>query len=100
MQTTTGSARIPAGIRRANKPARMPAPPARPVTILARAVTLVGSGLPLGDHARRFTTTPKERNKRMKIKDVPQVGKLGLTVTWPGRYGLIRRILVTPRNPR
>jgi hypothetical protein len=78
----------------------MPAPPARPVTILARAVTLVGSGLPLGDHARRFTTTPKERNKRMKIKDVPQVGKLGLTVTWPGRYGLIRRILVTPRNPR
>jgi len=36
----------------------------------------------------------------MKIKDVPQVGKLGLTVTWPGRYGLIRRALVTPRNPR
>ncbi|HOX56808.1 MAG TPA: hypothetical protein P5205_10165 [Candidatus Paceibacterota bacterium] len=36
----------------------------------------------------------------MKIKDVPQVGKLGLTVTWPGRYGLIRRLLVTPRNPR
>ena len=36
----------------------------------------------------------------MKIKDVPQVGKLGLTVTWPGRYGLIRRILATPRNPR
>jgi hypothetical protein len=36
----------------------------------------------------------------MKIKDVPQVGKLGLTVTWPGRNGLIRRILVTPRNPR
>jgi hypothetical protein len=36
----------------------------------------------------------------MKIKDVPQVGKLGLTVTWPGRNGLIRRTLVTPRNPR
>ena len=36
----------------------------------------------------------------MKIKDVPQVGKLGLTVTWPGRNGLIRRNLVTPRNPR
>ena len=36
----------------------------------------------------------------MKIKDVPQTGKLGLTVTWPGRNGLIRRTLVTPRNPR
>jgi hypothetical protein len=36
----------------------------------------------------------------MKIKDVPQVGKLGLTVTWPGLNGLIRRTLVTPRNPR
>ena len=36
----------------------------------------------------------------MKIKDIPQVGKLGLTVTWPGRNGLIRRTLVTPRNPR
>jgi len=36
----------------------------------------------------------------MKVKDVPQVGKLGLTVTWPGRNGLIRRNLVTPRNPR
>jgi len=36
----------------------------------------------------------------MKVKDVPQLGKLGLTVTWPGRNGLIRRILVTPRNPR
>jgi hypothetical protein len=36
----------------------------------------------------------------MKIKDVPQLGKLGLTVTWPGRYGLTRRILVSPRQPR
>jgi hypothetical protein len=36
----------------------------------------------------------------MKVLDVPQVGKLGLTVTWPGRYGLIRRTLVTPRNPQ
>ena len=36
----------------------------------------------------------------MKIQDIPQVGKLGLTVTWPGRNGLIRRILVTPANPR
>jgi len=36
----------------------------------------------------------------MKIKDVPQVGKLGLTVTWPGRNGLIRRNLVIPHNPR
>jgi len=36
----------------------------------------------------------------MKIQDVPQVGKLGLTVTWPGLNGLIRRTPVTPRNPR
>jgi hypothetical protein len=36
----------------------------------------------------------------MRIKDIPQVGKLGLTVTWPGRNGLIRRTLVTPANPR
>ena len=36
----------------------------------------------------------------MKIQDVPQVGKLGLTVTYPGRYGLVRRALVTPRNPQ
>ena len=36
----------------------------------------------------------------MKITDVPQTGKLGLTVTWPGRNGLIRRTRVTPRNPR
>jgi hypothetical protein len=36
----------------------------------------------------------------MKIKDIPQVGKLGLTVTWPARNGLVRRILVTPKNPR
>ena len=36
----------------------------------------------------------------MKIQDIPQTGKLGLTVTWPGRNGLIRRILVTPSNPR
>ena len=36
----------------------------------------------------------------MKVQDVPQVGKLGLTVTWQGRNGLIRRIFVTPANPR
>ncbi len=36
----------------------------------------------------------------MKIQDTPQTGKLGLTVTWHGRNGLIRRILVTPKNPR
>jgi hypothetical protein len=36
----------------------------------------------------------------MKIIDVPQVGKLGLTVTWPGRYGLTRRQWVSPANPR
>jgi hypothetical protein len=76
---------------------------ARPAekTISARAVSSVHSGLPPGDHARRFNNkTTVERNKRMKVKDVPQVGKLGLTVTWPGRNVLIRRTLVTPRNPR
>ena len=36
----------------------------------------------------------------MKIQDIPQVGKLGLTVTWEGRNGLIRRIYTTPANPR
>ena len=36
----------------------------------------------------------------MKTQDIPQVGKLGLTVTWPGRNALIRRILITPKNPR
>ena len=36
----------------------------------------------------------------MKVTDVPQEGKLGLTVTFPGRNGLIRRMKVTPRNPR
>ncbi len=36
----------------------------------------------------------------MKIIDVPQEGKLGLTVTWPGRNGLIRRAWVSPANPK
>jgi hypothetical protein len=36
----------------------------------------------------------------MKIQDIPQTGKLGLTVTWSGRNGLIRRILAIPKNPR
>jgi hypothetical protein len=36
----------------------------------------------------------------MKVKDMPQTGKLGLTVTWAGRNGLLRRTLVSPRNPR
>ena len=36
----------------------------------------------------------------MKVTDVPMTGKLGLTVTFPGRNGLIRRMKVTPRNPR
>jgi hypothetical protein len=30
----------------------------------------------------------------MKIQDIPQTGKLGLTVTWPARNGLVRRVLV------
>jgi hypothetical protein len=36
----------------------------------------------------------------MKIQDIPQTGKLGLTVTWQGRNGLLRRILAIPANPR
>jgi hypothetical protein len=36
----------------------------------------------------------------MKIQDIPQTGKLGQTVTWKGRTGLLRRIKVTPKNPR
>ena len=36
----------------------------------------------------------------MKIQDIPQTGKLGLTVTWQGRNGLMRRTLVIPANPR
>ena len=36
----------------------------------------------------------------MKIQDIPQVGKLGLTVTWRGRNGQVRRILAIPKNPR
>ena len=36
----------------------------------------------------------------MKIQDIPQTGKLGLTVTWKGRNGRLRRILVIPANPR
>jgi hypothetical protein len=35
----------------------------------------------------------------MKIIDVPSTGKLGLTVTFPSRYGLIRRAKVIPSNP-
>jgi hypothetical protein len=36
----------------------------------------------------------------MIIRDIPQSGKLGLTVTFQGRTGLLRRTLVTPSNPR
>ena len=36
----------------------------------------------------------------MKLQDIPQVGKLDLTVTWHGRNGQIRRILAIPKNPR
>ena len=36
----------------------------------------------------------------MKIIDVPQTRKLGLTVTYPSRNGLIRRSWVVPANPR
>ncbi len=36
----------------------------------------------------------------MKVQDVPQVGKLGTTVTWKGRYGMVRRWKAIPSNPR
>src|ERR1035438_5942115 len=36
----------------------------------------------------------------MKIRDVPQTGSVGETVTYPSRFGLIRRRKVIPRDPR
>jgi hypothetical protein len=36
----------------------------------------------------------------MKVLDIPSVGKLGLTVTWRGRNGMLRRAYVVPRNPQ
>ena len=36
----------------------------------------------------------------MKILDIPQSGKRGLTVSQRSRYGLISRALVIPSNPR
>ena len=36
----------------------------------------------------------------MKIIDVPQSGKCGLTVAFSGRNGLVRRAWVVPSNPR
>jgi hypothetical protein len=36
----------------------------------------------------------------MKIRDVPQTGSLGETVTYQNRYGQIRRRKTVPRNPR
>ena len=36
----------------------------------------------------------------MKILDVPQSGKRGVTVSQGGRYGQISRALVIPTNPR
>jgi hypothetical protein len=36
----------------------------------------------------------------MKIRDVPQTGSLGETVTYQNRYGQIRRRKTIPRNPR
>ncbi len=36
----------------------------------------------------------------MKIRDVPQIGSVGDTVTYQSRYGLIRRRKVIPRDPR
>ena len=36
----------------------------------------------------------------MKIRDIPQTGSLGETVTYQNRYGQIRRRKTIPRNPR
>ena len=36
----------------------------------------------------------------MKIRDIPQTGSLGLTVTYQSRYGQVRRQRTIPRNPR
>jgi hypothetical protein len=36
----------------------------------------------------------------MKIRDVPQTGSLGETVTYQNRYGQIRRQKIVPRDPR
>jgi len=36
----------------------------------------------------------------MKILDIPQSGKRGLTVSQGGRYGQISRMLVIPANPQ
>jgi hypothetical protein len=36
----------------------------------------------------------------MKIRDVPQTGSVGDTVTYQSRYGLVRRRKVIPRDPR
>jgi hypothetical protein len=36
----------------------------------------------------------------MKVQDVPQTGKLGTTVTWKGRNGMLRRWKAIPKNPR
>jgi hypothetical protein len=38
--------------------------------------------------------------KSMKILDIPQSGKRGLTVSQNGRYGQISRALVIPANPQ
>jgi hypothetical protein len=36
----------------------------------------------------------------MKILDIPQSGKVGLTVNYKGRNGQVRRAFVVPANPR
>ena len=36
----------------------------------------------------------------MKVQDVPQTGKLGVTVTFKGRNGMVRRWKAIPKNPR
>jgi hypothetical protein len=45
-------------------------------------------------------TSTIERNKNMKIIDIPQSGKRGLYVTQNGRFGPISRAWVVPANPQ
>jgi hypothetical protein len=60
----------------------------------------------LPTRTRRSPPEPESRARRqtlrksMKILDIPQSGKRGLTVSQNGRYGLISRAFVIPSNPQ
>ena len=48
----------------------------------------------------RFSHTTIESKQRMKILDIPQSGKRGLTVSLKSRNGLVSRSLARPTDPR